>query len=81
MSLTEASLAAFDDGKEHDMDWMGMDVLGMAVIYLGTGAAHGWLRRGQGQGAPDVLLAGLAWPLDLLAGWLALLGDAAGCGD
>ncbi|HRH79684.1 MAG TPA: hypothetical protein PLW81_01405 [Thiobacillaceae bacterium] len=79
MSLTVTRLSPDSDDEENGMDWMGMDGMSMAVIYLGTGAALGWLRRGQGHRAAVVLLAGLAWPMDLLAGWLALLGDAAVC--
>lgn len=45
----------------------------LLIFYLGLGAALGLLRRTQGWKGPEAALCVLAWPLELLAGWLALL--------
>lgn len=45
----------------------------LLIIYLGLGAALGLLRLTQGLKGMEAALCGLAWPLELLAGWLGLL--------
>lgn len=53
---------------------MDMNAETIVILYAGLGAALALLRHRQGRGPLDAIAAGFAWPLDVLAGWLALLG-------
>jgi hypothetical protein len=55
---------------------MDMNAETIVILYAGLGTALGLLRHRQGRGGLDAIAVGFAWPLDVLAGWLALLGGA-----
>jgi hypothetical protein len=45
------------------------------VMYLGLGVALGLLRRRQGHGRAEAILAGISWPLEFLCLGLQLIGE------
>lgn len=52
-----------------------MTLTSLIILYAGLGLAMTLLRRRQGARPADALLAGLAWPLEIVAGCLDLLGS------
>jgi len=48
----------------------------LIILYAGLGLAMALLRRRQGAYPGAALLAGLAWPLELIAGGLEILGSS-----
>jgi len=53
-----------------------MTLSALIILYAGLGLAMTLLRRRQGAYPAAALLAGLAWPLKLVAGCLELLGSS-----
>ncbi len=53
-----------------------MTPISLIILYAGLGLAMTLLRRRQGVKPAAALLAGLAWPLEIAAGCLDLLGSS-----
>lgn len=52
-----------------------MTLTALIILYAGLGLAMMLLRRRHGANPAAALLAGLAWPLEIVAGCLDLLGS------
>lgn len=53
-----------------------MTPISLIILYAGLGLAMMLLRRRQGTRPAAALFAGLAWPLEIVAGCLDLLGSS-----
>lgn len=53
-----------------------MSPTALIILYAGLGLAMTLLRRRQGANPAAALLAGLAWPLEIVAGCLDLLSSS-----